>query len=100
MGLVQERRLVEGIRVGEYSAGLVGVELPGSGADQHGGHRIAGEVGQCWGLGHEPVDAIPASLTPAASFDLMIMKNSREVCSPAGSGWFIAAAMNRVAMVR
>jgi hypothetical protein len=29
LGLVQECRLVEGIRVGEYSAGLVGVELPG-----------------------------------------------------------------------
>ena len=79
--------------------------LVGPVADQHGGDRVAGEVGQRARLGHEPVDADdqadavdaaragascrpparvarPAPVTPAAPFEAMIMNTSSEICSP------------------
>ena len=41
----------------EHPVEALAVEAAGPGADQHGGDRVAREVGQRAGLGHEPVDA-------------------------------------------
>jgi len=106
----------------EHPLGLLAVELLGPVSDEDGRDRVAREVGQRAGLGHEPVDAedeadavdqlgpvrlqaagqvaMPEPLTPAAPFDAMIMNTSRPICSASESGSSCAAAMNSVAMVR
>ena len=49
--------LVEGQLAGEHLVNLATFDLLHPGADQHGGHGVAGEVGQGAGLGHEAVDS-------------------------------------------
>ena len=43
---------------------------------------------------------MPAPVTPAAPFDAMTMKTSREICSPIDSGSPSASAMKSDAIVR
>ena len=55
--VVDHRALVERQVAGEHLVEPLAVEAVGPVADQHRGDRVAGEVGERAGLGHEPVDA-------------------------------------------
>jgi hypothetical protein len=114
--------VVEGVLAGEDPVGLRTVDFLDPVGDDQGGDRVAGEVGQGAGLGHEPVDrddqadagdqggrvrreaatedGQPAPVTPAAPLDATIMKTNRDSCSDQVSGIPRALLMNSEAIVR
>src|SRR3954454_16625405 len=56
LDVVEHRGLVERFLTLQHAGGLLAVELADPLPNDHRGYRVAGEVGQRTGLGHEPVD--------------------------------------------